>query len=270
MLVLTAYRVVQSCTGSSVPWGARLSIPGRNSLQGVASYPEHCCLPSPLALTQHLAKRHLRRALICDRGEGSMAHLGSSLSLQLRHPVLEQGCMRRRAAAAWQAAGRVHPGLRSLVSAVVAAYRGNEVDRVLQGICKRGQQRCYILPCHIPEVALQGMMRHSRYPDQAGVTHCAIYPPKERLTQCADIQHTLMLLQLGTRTCSFGSITHCELSASLHTGETHTSMTSQKGDVSGGPGMSPGMTSAIGGPARCFCRSFFASRRLFSSSLCWI
>ena len=81
--------------------------------------------------------------------------------------------MRWRAAAALLAAGRVHPGLRSVVRAVVAAYRGNEVDRVLQGICKRRQQRCYILPCHVPEEALQGVTRHSGYCDQAGVTHCA-------------------------------------------------------------------------------------------------
>ena len=126
-----------------------------------------------------------------------MGHLCSSLSLQLGHPVLEQGRMRRRAAAALQAAGHVHPGLRSVVSAVVAAYWGYEVDRVLQGICKRGQQRCYILPCHIPEVALQGVMRFTGYPDQAGVTYCARYSPKQHLTQCTDLQHTLMLLYQG-------------------------------------------------------------------------
>lgn len=49
-----------------------------------------------------------------------------------------------------------------------------------------------------------------------------------------------------------------------------TSVTSQNGDVSGGPGTRPGMVSGIGGPDRCFCRSFLASRRLFSSSLCWM
>ncbi len=47
-----------------------------------------------------------------------------------------------------------------------------------------------------------------------------------------------------------------------------TSVTSQNGDVSGGPGMRPGMVSATGGPDRCFCLSFLASRLLFSSSLC--
>ena len=48
------HRVILGCIGSSVPWGSRLSILGRSSLQGVASYCEHYCLPSPLALPQQL------------------------------------------------------------------------------------------------------------------------------------------------------------------------------------------------------------------------
>ena len=60
-----------------------------------------------------------------------MNYLCGSLSLQLGHPVLEQRGMHRRAAAPLQAAGREGPRLSRILSAVVPAYWGYEVDGIL-------------------------------------------------------------------------------------------------------------------------------------------
>lgn len=63
--------------------------------------------------------------------------------------------MGRLPAASLQGAGVVRPKLKSIVAAVMAADRGDEVYGILHRTCKGGQQRSHVLLCDIPEVFLQ-------------------------------------------------------------------------------------------------------------------